>query len=132
MEFKGNIIHILEPRSFTSKNDGKNFVIQDFVIENNETQFPRKMTFSVFGEDRIKEMNIQMGELLTVKFDIDAREFNGRWFNDVRAWRVERTAPQQYIQQPQQYIQQPQQLAQQIPAPTAPTAYAQTAEDLPF
>lgn len=37
-------------------------------------------------------MNIQMGETLTVSFDIDAHEYNGRWFNDISAWKVERNA----------------------------------------
>ena len=41
-----------------------------------------------FGEDRIKQFNIQQGEDLTVQFDIDAHEFNGRWFNDIRAYNV--------------------------------------------
>jgi hypothetical protein len=48
--------------------------------------------FRVFGEDRIKQFNIQMGEDITVSFDIDAHEFNGRWFNDVRAFNVTRGA----------------------------------------
>ena len=46
--------------------------------------------FSVFGEDRLREFNIQVGEVVTVSFDIDAREYNGRWYNDIRAWRVQR------------------------------------------
>jgi hypothetical protein len=48
--------------------------------------------FRVFGEDRIKQFNIQMSEDVTVSFDIDAHEFNGRWFNDVRAFNVQRGA----------------------------------------
>jgi hypothetical protein len=42
----------------------------------------------VFGEDRIKQLNIQNGEDLTIQFDIDAREYNGRWYNDFRAYNV--------------------------------------------
>lgn len=64
---------------------------QDYVIEV-PGQYPRKCVFRVFGEDRIKQFNIQMGEDLTVSFDIDAHEFNGRWFNDVRAFNVVRGA----------------------------------------
>ena len=48
--------------------------------------------FRIFGEDRIKQFNIQMGEDITVSFDIDAKEFNGRWFNDIRAFNVQRGA----------------------------------------
>ncbi|MBQ2043254.1 MAG: DUF3127 domain-containing protein, partial [Bacteroidaceae bacterium] len=45
--------------------------------------------------DRIAQCNIQLGEVLTVSFDIDAREYQGRWFNSIRAWKVDRntTAP---------------------------------------
>ena len=51
-------------------------------------QFPRHMVFNVFGEDRLKQFNIQQGQDYTVSFDIDAREFNGRWYNDIRAYNV--------------------------------------------
>ena len=57
-------------------------------------QYPRKMCFDVFGEDKINQFNIQVGEELTVHFDIDAREWQGRWFNSIRAWKVERAAAQ--------------------------------------
>ena len=60
---------------------------QEYVIEV-PGQYPRKCLFRIFGEDRIKQFNIQQGEDLTVQFDIDAHEFNGRWFNDIRAYNV--------------------------------------------
>ena len=53
-------------------------------------QYARKMCFNVWG-DRNDQFNIQEGEELTVSFDIDCREWNGKWFNDIRAWKVERT-----------------------------------------
>lgn len=54
------------------------------------SQYPRKMCFDVFGADKIEQFNIQMGEELTVSFDIDARQWQDRWFNSIRAWKVER------------------------------------------
>ena len=48
------------------------------------------MCFDVFGEEKIKQFNIQMGEELVVSFDIDARQWQDRWFNSLRAWKVER------------------------------------------
>jgi hypothetical protein len=60
---------------------------QDYVIEV-PGQFPRRCVFRVFGEDRIKQFNIQMGQDYTVSFDIDAHEYQGRWFNDVRAFNI--------------------------------------------
>lgn len=88
MEFTGKIIAILQPRSGTSKN-GNEWKVQEYVIENHD-QYPRKMCFDVFGADKIEQFNIQMGEELTVSFDIDARQWQDRWFNSIRAWKVER------------------------------------------
>lgn len=87
MEITGKIIAALPLRSGTSARTGNTWASQEFVIETHE-QYPRRCVFTVFGEDRLKEMNIQIGAELTVSFDIDAHEYNGRWFNDIRAWRV--------------------------------------------
>lgn len=57
-----------------------------------DDQYPRKMCFEVFGTDKIEQFNIQMGEELTVSFDIDARQWQDRWFNSIRAWKVERVS----------------------------------------
>lgn len=87
MDITGKIIFVGEPRSGTSKTSGNPWKTQDFVIETHE-QYPRKCVFTVFGEDRLKQFNLQMGGEYTVSFDIDAHEYNGRWFNDIRAWRA--------------------------------------------
>ena len=91
MDLTGKIIAVLPASSGVSQRTGNSWMSQDYVIEV-PGQFPRKCVFRVFGEDRIKQFNIQMGEDLTVSFDIDAHEFNGRWFNDVRAFNVTRGA----------------------------------------
>lgn len=93
MEIQGKIIAALEPRSGVSQKTGSNWMSQDFVIETHE-QYPRKCCFSIFGEDKLKQFNIQIGDELTVSFDIDAHEYNGRWYNSIRAWKVERTPEQ--------------------------------------
>lgn len=87
MEITGKIIAALPQRSGTSSRTGNTWMSQEFVIETHD-QYPRKCVFTVFGEDRLKEMNISVGAELTVSFDIDAHEYNGRWFNDIRAWRA--------------------------------------------
>ena len=89
MEFTGKIIAILPPRGGVSKTSGNEWKSQEYVIENHY-QYPRKMCFDVFGADKIEQFNIQMGEELTVSFDVDARQWNDRWFNSIRAWKVER------------------------------------------
>ena len=89
MEIEGKIIAVLPARGGTSARTGNAWKSQEFVIETFD-QYPRKCVFRVFGEDRLNQMNIQLGEVLRVSFDIDAHEYNGRWFNDVSAWRVDR------------------------------------------
>lgn len=89
MEITGRIIAALPPRGGVSQRTGNSWKVQEFVIETHD-QYSRKCVFNVFGEDKLNEYNIQVGDELTVSFDIDAREYNGRWYNDVRAWRVTR------------------------------------------
>lgn len=91
MEFTGKIIAILPPRDGVSKSSGNAWKAQEYVIENHD-QYPRKMCFDVFGADKIEQFNIQMGEELTVSFDVDARQWQDRWFNTIRAWKVERVS----------------------------------------
>ena len=87
MELTGRIIAVLEAKSGTSSKTGNPWMMQGYVIEV-PGQYPRRCAFTVFGEDRIKQLNIQNGEYLTIQFDIDAREYNGRWYNDFRAYNV--------------------------------------------
>ncbi len=87
MDLTGKIIAILPASSGTSQRTGNAWMSQDYVIEV-PGQYPRRMVFRVFGEDRIKQFNIQAAEEVTVQFDIDAHEYNGRWFNDIRAYNI--------------------------------------------
>jgi len=65
---------------------------QSYVIETHEA-YPKKLCFDVFGADRMAQFNIQSGEEILVSFDIDAHEYQGRWFNSIRAWNVQRVDP---------------------------------------
>ena len=93
MEFTGRIIKALEPRGGVSNRTGNPWKMQDFVIEETMGQFPKRMVFNVFGEENLTRFNIQEGQELTVSFDINAREYNGRWYNDIRAWNVVPATP---------------------------------------
>ena len=109
MDLSGKIIAILPASSGTSSRTGNTWMSQDYVIEV-PGQYPRRMVFRVFGEDRIKQFNIQAGEDVTVQFDIDAHEYQGRWFNDIRAFNIIRG-----------------QVAQSVPAATTIAGAAPTA-----
>ncbi len=87
MELSGKIIAVLPLQSGQSKT-GNEWKKQEYVIETHD-QYPRKMCFNLWGE-RVDQFAIQMGEELSVSFDIDCREYQGRWYNDIRAWKVDR------------------------------------------
>lgn len=90
MDLQGKIIAALPARSGVSaRGEWKS---QDFVVETHDN-FPKKMVFSVFGDDRLQRFNIQVGDEVTVAFDIDAHEYNGRWFNNIRAFDVRKVDP---------------------------------------
>jgi len=88
MEIVGKIIQVLPAQEGVSKNTGNPWKIQSYVLETQE-QYPRKVCFEIFGEDKIKNNPCQLDDLVTVSFDIESREFNGRWYTSIRAWRVQ-------------------------------------------
>ena len=92
MDITGKIIAVLPTRSGTSAK-GTQWSSQTAVIETHE-QYPKKVAFDVLG-DKITEFNLQVGEEVTVSFDINAREYNGKWWNSVNAWQVVRQSCQQ-------------------------------------
>ena len=123
MEITGKVIAVLQANSGVSARTGNPWMSQEYVIETHD-QYPRKCCFRVFGEDKIKQFNIQSGEELTVSFDIDAHEYNGRWFNNISAWAVNRNA-----QQPQQPAQPAMDTAQ---SPFGPTSQPTSPNADPF
>lgn len=78
---------ILPERGGVSQRSGSEWKVATYVLETME-QYPKKCAFEVFGTDRIANFNIQVGQMLTVSLDIDAHEYNGRWYNTIRAWKV--------------------------------------------
>ncbi len=125
MELAGKVIAVLQPRGGVSK-AGNEWKTQEYVIETHD-QYPKKMCFEVFGVEKIDQFNIQIGEELNVFFDVDARQWQDRWFNSIRAWKVERVG-----------AQAPAGADAPFPpmgaAPAAPVDFAATDEkdDLPF
>ena len=90
MELQGKVIAVLPERSGVSARG--EWKAQSYVIETHEA-YPKKLCFDVFGADRIAQFNIQSGEEILVSFDLDAHEYQGRWFNSVRAWNIQRVDP---------------------------------------
>lgn len=88
MDIVGKIIQVLPLQEGVSARTGNPWKIQAYVLETQE-QYPRKVCFEVFGEDRIKNNACNVDDVVTVSFDIESREVNGRWYTSIRAWRVQ-------------------------------------------
>lgn len=90
MEIQGKVTNILPMRSGVSaRGEWKS---QEFVITTEE-QYPKMVCFQVFGEDKINSFALQLGEVVNVSFDISAHEYQGRFFNSINAWKVEKVMP---------------------------------------
>lgn len=126
MELQGKIIVFLPAVRLTSRRTGEPFVKYGFVIEFTQSSFTRKAVMYVVGEERWKKMSLQLGSEYTVQFDVDAREYNGRWYNELTAWNAVRNGAAG--QQAQQTPQQP-----KLPIPEVPTGQQQdNGSQLPF
>lgn len=90
MELSGKITHVLPEKSGTSARG--EWRKQEYVIEI-PGDYPKSVCFMVWG-DKIDQFQITEGQDLTVHFDLESREYNGRWYTDVKAWRVERPTNQ--------------------------------------
>lgn len=124
MELQGKVIAVLPERSGVSARG--EWKTQDYVIETHD-KYPRKMVFTVFGADRIAQFAIKAGEEITVSFDIDAREYQGRWFNSIRAWNIQR------VDAAASQAASPVPAADaQAPFPPAAQSEEESADDLPF
>ena len=128
MEITGKIIAVLPAKQGVSQSTGNAWMCQDYVLETQE-MYPKKVCFNVFGTEKIQEMNIQLGEMLTVSLEINANEYQGKWFNQVRGWKVVRV-PAQGQQQPAEQAPWPQ---AGLTPPVQTPAQAQPQNDnLPF
>lgn len=135
MEIVGKAIAALPVRSGVSQRTGEQWQSREYVIETQE-QFPKKMCFEVFGKDKLKEFNIRNNDLIKVHFDITAREYNGKWYNSIRAWKVEHVNPDGSAAGAtanQVPASSPQAQAPQAPATqVAATTKQESDDDLPF
>ena len=125
MQITGKAIAALPVKSGVSQRTGEQWQSREYVIETQE-QYPKKMCFEVFGTDKLKDFNIRSNDLIKVHFDINAREYNGKWYNSIRAWKVEHVNPDGSVVGSTAAAP-----VAQAPAPAAPAAQ-EGEEDLPF
>lgn len=94
LSIQGKIIQVMEPQGGTSR-AGNQWRKQEYVLETGDN-YPKKVCFNFFG-DRIDQNPLQLGDYINLQFDIESREYNGRWYTDIRGWRAEKIQPGQPI-----------------------------------
>ena len=133
LNISGIVLNILPLQTGTSK-AGNQWQKQDFILETGG-QYPRKVCICLFG-DNVDKFPPQVGQSVTASVDIESREFNGRWYTDVRAWNVVYNGQQQGEPAPAPTATAP--TAQPAPTPAkgataqAPAGTPAAADDLPF
>jgi hypothetical protein len=90
MQLTARLVQLLPLQSGTGKNG--QWKKQDIIVET-EATYPKKVCISVWG-DKIDTSSLQPGSSLRIDFDVESREFNGRWYTDLKAWKIESTGAQ--------------------------------------
>lgn len=109
--FTGKIIAAGLVQSGTSQN-GTQWSSCEYVIEELNQQYPARAVIQVYGSDKLQQFNIQVGEIITAHIGLKAHQSkNGRWFNQLDCWKVQRPTAQ-----PQQMQQQMQNFPPQVDA----------------
>ena len=85
LEISGKVIMTLPEQTGQGKNGA--WVKQEFVIETEE-QFPKKVCFSAWGDKASDIKNLTKGDKVTVSFNVESREFNNKWYTDLRIWKI--------------------------------------------
>lgn len=88
MELSGKVIQKLAEVSGNSKS-GNNWRKQEYIVET-PGQYPKKVCVAIWG-DKIDQMPMAVGEQVTLSIDVESREYNNRWYTEVKAFRVEKT-----------------------------------------
>ena len=88
LELEGRIARKLPVQQGTSARGA--WAKQDFIFEYQEGNYPSQVCMNVWGDDKVKELEkYQVGDKVKISFNLSSREYNGRWYTDVRAWRIE-------------------------------------------
>ena len=87
MEIVGKVIQVLPLQQGTSTRSGNPWTLKTFILETQEN-YPRRVAIEIFGDQRIADNPAEVDQIVTVSFDLESREFNGRWYTSVRAWKI--------------------------------------------
>lgn len=129
MEIKGKIIQKFDLQSGTSK-AGNPWKKQNYLLETLDN-YPKKIYFDFFG-DRADQYPLNVGDMINLSFDIECREYQGRYYTDIRGWKAEKLDANAPASQPVAAAPQAPAIDNVAP-PVTDTTFTQTQEDdLPF
>lgn len=122
MQLTAKLVQVLPVQTGTGKNgEWKKHTI---VVET-DGMYPKKVCVTIWGDDKVSGDVLKEGNLLDISFDLESREFNGRWYTDVRAWKVEGVGGSQSMSAGYS--------ASDDPTPAAPVNFGgDSGDDLPF
>ena len=130
MEVVGKIILKLPLQSGVSQ-AGNNWKKQEYVLET-EDSYPKKVHFDFFG-DKADQFPLNVGDRVRLSFDIESREYNGRWYTSIRGWKAEAAAAAAAAEGPQQGPAVAAAAAAGAPVPPPPAFNTpEASDDLPF
>lgn len=122
LELEGRIVRKLNVQTGTSARGA--WSKQEFVFEYQEGNFPTQVCMNVWGEDKVRDLEkYQVNDKVKVSFNLSSREYNGRWYTDVRAWRIEPAGAVRPVEPVQ---------PADIPMPSADDMSLPADDDLPF
>jgi hypothetical protein len=87
-ELSGKVLQVLPEQTGTGRNG--QWSRQDFIVETQE-QYPRKVCFSAWGDKVSQLKSFKADDIVKVSFNIESRDYNGRWYTDLRIWKIEAT-----------------------------------------
>lgn len=123
MEIQGKVVKVLPLQSGDNARGG--WKKQDFILET-PGEYPKQVCISLWG-DKIDQTPLTEGEEITASINVESREFNERWYTDVKAWKIQKgfvestSAPQAYTPKP---------AAQNTPPPPSMSDMPQESDDL--
>jgi hypothetical protein len=86
MEISGKIVQVLAEQGGTSQRGP--WKKREYILETME-KYPKKVCLAVWNDD-VDQFNIKLGEQVTASINIESREYNGRWYTDVKIWKLDR------------------------------------------
>jgi hypothetical protein len=129
VELTGTIVQMLPYEGGTSK-AGKEWRKVVFILETQD-QYPRKVAISLLN-DNIDKYAIQVGMVVTANIEIESREWNAKWYTEVKAWQITLPQAQPVATHVATSTQPVATHAQPVATPAPAPAQPQAAEDLPF